>query len=565
MLLHPGVTDVQSILQLQRSMGNQAVCELLGLRSKLEAGSDTSASDISRHGPHPEPTRKKGTASTSGGPIQRKFGFEIELPVMLTERVNTPIKSLAGGADITMKRLPQDPKLNGNMTHLADLTDSYINLDHNRTLDGLHDLDLKRYATRLGLDANATASLEGAKRQLMPENTSIAEVVTEPWDESALDRAQAKTKVQAVITDVNKLFVDIAGDRATLRNGFRFGSQAPNSTLFQPRLGYFHATYGMKLSQVPRLFEKTTEQKKALRKYAETRNLPQREHARNLEKTSQSVAAAQDAMKQIKRLWPRVVVPRKILPDARKLAMSSASEKDFLGLLTLLANYFLSISVNTGGDDLGKNLVGMHYYKSDLHDVATQLPAEVIDRLQNSDVLMDGVIDALCGAVGIDRSDRLNGGLRGYTLRGYLLQIFRGNYGVIKDKDGDDILDASGKTFMDPVLAKSINPYSSKLGPEQLGPAGNQGLGVVLENRHLEYLNPNYGDLLDTEEQRGRNEAAQYIGPKMVGAPDPRTAQQKAMFESIGAREEGPARRPIGEWEGMMMNIYDMVKGLNND
>jgi hypothetical protein len=49
----------------------------------------------------------------------------------------------------------------------------------------------------------------------------------------------------------------------------------------------------------------------------------------------------------------------------------------------------------------------------------------------------------------------------------------------------------------------------------------------------------------------------------MQDDPDPRTAQEKATFESIGARESGPARRPIGEWETMMMNIYDMVKGLN--
>jgi hypothetical protein len=35
------------------------------------------------------------------------------------------------------------------------------------------------------------------------------------------------------------------------------------------------------------------------------------------------------------------------------------------------------------------------------------------------------------------------------------------------------------------------------------------------------------------------------------------------MYESMGAREQGPARRPLGEWEKMMMNIYDMVKSLN--
>jgi hypothetical protein len=498
-------------------------------------------------------------------PIQRKFGFEIELPIMLTERVRTPIKSLAGGRDINMPALPRDPKLNGNDTHLVNLTDAYINVDHSRTLNGLYSLDLDRYATNRGLNANGRDSLKAATKELIPDSASIAEVVTEPWDESTLSRAQAQAKVQSVIADVTKLFDDVAGDQATRRNGFRFGSQAANASLFQPRLGYFHATYGVKLSQVPRLFQETTQHKKRLKKYAET-NVPQKEHARNLEMTSQSVTAAQAALKEIKRLWPRVAVRRKFLPDTSKRAMSSSSEQSLLGFLTLLANYFLSIGANSTGDEnLAKKLVGMHYYKSDLYDVATQLPTEVIDPLQNSDELMADVVTALCAAVGVDETDRLNGGLGPYNVRGYLYQILRGKYGVITDNAGDPTVDASGKTFMDPVLARGINKYSNKLGPEQLGPAGNKGLGVVLENRHLEYLNPNYGTLLDAEEQRVRDESSQNPPPKAAGIDDTRTAQQKAQYESVGANDQGPSRRPIGEWEAMMMSIYDMVKGLNSE
>jgi hypothetical protein len=145
-------------------------------------------------------------------------------------------------------------------------------------------------------------------------------------------------------------------------------------------------------------------------------------------------------------------------------------------------------------------------------------------------------------------------------VRAYLYQIFRGHFGVIMEGAAAKT-DKSGNTFMDPVLAHSINPWSSKLGPEQLGPAGNQGLGVVLENRHLEYLNPDYGDLVDQQQQTMRDEVIQYGAPK-AGA-DERTPDMRAMFDSIGAREEGPARRPIGEWETMMMNVYAMIKAIN--
>jgi len=67
---------------------------------------------------------------------------------------------------------------------------------------------------------------------------------------------------------------------------------------------------------------------------------------------------------------------------------------------------------------------------------------------------------------------------------------------------------------------------------------------------------------VDQQEQTTNDEYAQY-GPPKAG-PDARTAGDKAMFESSAARAEGPAKRPIDEWETMMMNIYDMVKGLNS-
>ena len=53
---------------------------------------------------------------------------------------------------------------------------------------------------------------------------------------------------------------------------------------------------------------------------------------------------------------------------------------------------------------------------------------------------------------------------------------------------------------------------------------------------------------------------AQYGPPK---GDDNRSDLQKAMFESIGARESGPARKPIAQWESLMMGIYDMVKAAN--
>jgi hypothetical protein len=130
----------------------------------------------------------------------------------------------------------------------------------------------------------------------------------------------------------------------------------------------------------------------------------------------------------------------------------------------------------------------MHYYKSDLYDVANSLPPEVTGPLQHAQTgVVDKVIDVICAAVGIVDAEDFNGMLSRYTAKEYLYQIFRGEYGGIKSA-GVNKVDASGQTFMDPLLARSINPWSSKLGPEQLGPEGNRSVGVVMENRHLEYL-----------------------------------------------------------------------------
>ncbi|MBD2681498.1 DUF4157 domain-containing protein [Nostoc paludosum FACHB-159] len=508
--------------------------------------------------------------STRSDQVQRRFGFEIELPMLFTHKANIPVPSLAGGGNIAMNNVPIDAGMGGRHTNLVDMTVAshcYLNVDHSRTLNKLYEAELDQYAADNHLNQNEQDSLQDYRGTLMPSHASIVEVVTTAWDENTLSRTQVLARVQGVVNAVNDLYDDIDNDTQAAvgapLDAYYIGSDSPNSSLFQPRLGYFHATYGIKLAQVPHLFKQTTQQKNRMARYAE-QNLPEKEHAKNVELTKRSVAVAKTAMTAIKRLWPTVNVTRKFLPDTTKIDLSSAAEKDFLGFLTLLCNYFMLMNEHTGGGDLAKKLVGMHYYKSDLYDVASQLPTQVINKLRAvNTTLIDQVIDEICTAVGINNTDTLNDALSGYTVRGYLYQIFRGHFGVIQDNNtGLAQQDASNNTFIDPVLADSINPYSSKLGPEQLGPVGRQGIGVVMENRHLEYLNPAYGTLLDTDQEKQSGEVIQY-GPPKAGL-DTRTALEKAMYDSIGARAEGPAKRPIAEWEGMMMGIYDMVKAINN-
>jgi hypothetical protein len=332
------------------------------------------------------------------------------------------------------------------------------------------------------------------------------------------------------------------------------GSTAPHADLFQPRLGYFHATYGVKLSQMPRVFEQTTTQRDTLKNYAKTHHTEQ-EHADNMRRTYNSIGKAKTALKAIKGVWPRNGAgwfTGGALHTKGSKGWNAGTEAAFLGFLTLVDNYLLMFQSNSTSN-LGKQKVGMHYYKSDLYDVARQLPPEIINTLTASAALQTQVIAAIGASVGLAVNAALTGPMAGWTLTQYLEQLFTGLYGV----QGQDVHHAN---IHDPLLAGSINPWSAKLGPQPVGPGANLGLGVVMENRHLEYLDPNYGPNQTASAHQIATEGTLYRPP--VG-PDTRTAYQKAMFDSIKAREAGPARRPINEWVDMMTSIYDFLIAIN--
>jgi hypothetical protein len=139
-----------------------------------------------------------------------------------------------------------------------------VNVDHSGALDPLYLRELDEYAVANALTPAEREGLLLYTGHLMPSQASIMEVVTDAWDEQALTRAQALQRVRAVIAWVNGLFNSIRGNQQVALGNYFMGSTAAQSDLFQPRLGYFHATYGVKLSQVPRMFERTTAQKQRL-------------------------------------------------------------------------------------------------------------------------------------------------------------------------------------------------------------------------------------------------------------------------------------------------------------
>jgi hypothetical protein len=505
------------------------------------------------------PLKSLGSNAGNAAPVQGRFGFEIELPILFLAKHDRTIPSReAGKPALEMKDVPCDAAFNRYPTHLDTAPELYVNVDHSLTLNALYSAELEHYAAEKKLDKNGKDSLLAAKERLMPSRASIVEVVTEPWDESTLTRSQALGKINTVITWIEALFRRIEGNRQAPLGDYFIGSNAPHSTLFQPRLGYFHATYGVKLSQVPKLFARTTGQKDRLKEYAVMNE--QTEHSNNVMQTYISIGKAWEVLAHIKSVWP---VTQEGPFEINPLGWKAGSEEKFLGFINLLTNYFLMFRANNQSGSLLKNALGMHFYKSDLAEVAKHLPGEILSKLKTDPSLRRELATVLGAVVDMKPNDQFGGAMekkppgatssatmdRAPTLEEYLEQIIFANYWLEK----------AGVFFNDFVLHAAINPYSKALGPDMLGPEGHREMGIVMENRHLEYLDPRYGINQTDVELKRKVEFA-----KLGALPEAkRSALERAKIGSSGAREEGPARRPMAEWRGIMIGVYDMIKGIN--
>jgi len=222
--------------------------------------------------PIPTFLKTPGGGGVAGTPVQRRFGFEIEMPMLFTAKDNfnnVPAHGFPPPMGVmptqNLANVPCDAEFEtGEETDLYDIptADAHVNVDHNGSLDKLFNRDLQQYGTDNGLTQDETNGLKSYSGQLVPHNAPIVEVVTDPWDEFALSPVQAQAKFQAVVDWANARYNAIQGNHKVAMGNYFIGSDAAFSGHFQPRQGYFHATYGVKLSQVPQLFQQTTQQKK---------------------------------------------------------------------------------------------------------------------------------------------------------------------------------------------------------------------------------------------------------------------------------------------------------------
>jgi hypothetical protein len=415
-------------------------------------------------------------SSARNNRIQRKFGFEIEIPIFTTFHDNRNGQDYwtdagAGPGGITIG-------------HPADIFD--IHVDHNIELDQLS----QHEETTSGLG------------DLFPHHASIIEVVTKAWDEQVLTRKNVKDYAKIITDYIKRVKRASTGGKVLLDRGIHgdywIGSDMPGADALQSTLGYFQATYGVKVSKVPKLLKATTKPNSRVKDH---------------QFLTGGVAAANRIIGILN--W-------RTIPDAEV--------KQFKGLLALLCNYLI-VGQDTSRIGLAKNTIGEYFYKSDLVSLMNTLPASIKAKTSTR-ALRRPIIQTILAETGCGENDPVLSGI-GITCKKWLHSVLKGD-----------------TTLPDKLLHSMKNPYSQVLGPEPVGRAGAEQTGVIVENRELQYLDPNYAKRNRRYERQKRD---LFAGPKLTQA---QLAQALATLDD-------PKKYPIEDWERIMLLVYDMLRSIN--
>ncbi|GAB4204140.1 MAG: hypothetical protein Fur006_59080 [Coleofasciculaceae cyanobacterium] len=381
----------------------------------------------------------RGLASSSSADdlVQRKFGFEVELQLALTKKVQESKAIKTGNlfkpviknklVDIYKDPLDawnEDPHMTTEYPTVADAGDFEIKVDHNSAVilaledDKPYDLN------------NDTDNTRGA----------IVELVTKPMDEN-LPVDQVEQKMQKLVNFANAVNYGNNGRKQLNTIGT---NNAPDSIYvgmnyksnYQRKGGQIQATHGIKLEKINTLLTQLASKGKAVEQ-----NNPRSEI------WSTGAAIAQEYMNKLPVGFP-------VATDQEK--------NELLGLLSLIGNYLVAQKIPTGLG-WGKNKLSGLFYKSKLSDVANGLSSDTIRTwLDNESATIADDLVVKADVKGLLITESL-------TCEEWIEQVLKGQD--------------------DEVYEENKNPYAKKpLGPELVGPNTSPGQGAVIENRVLSFV-----------------------------------------------------------------------------
>ncbi|MBA3533491.1 MAG: hypothetical protein H0T73_16355 [Ardenticatenales bacterium] len=381
-ILDPSQLSPAEVLQLQRTIGNQAVARMLA--TKGTAPPLSTKKEIQKKGTHESKDvggiEKINTGNSNEPTIQRRFGFEIEVPIFLTE-AHGPLNARR-----------RDPG-----TALALNQGSFdIKVDHNQELQ-----PLASYANQ-----NQNGNTEG-----FGHGPPIVEMVTHPMDEFALTEQDVRDRAENMAAWAENVHGVAAAGEHNLTGNLHVGSASPRRTL-QSTMGYFQTTYGVKLSSVPEMLKHTAKKGK--------KNAPAEKRAPSLQ-LEKAVKAGYKATHAIKHLRPND-------PGPKVKGLTTQQERKMLeGYTVLLANYILADTLLGAGVGLGKNLLGDYFYKTNLGTLRAALPADIQTHVLDEPAILAVYIQQLAEACDRDPADDMAAGM---TITQWVTQVVGG---------GDDV------------------------------------------------------------------------------------------------------------------------------
>jgi hypothetical protein len=210
------------------------------------------------------------TLAASAAQIQRKIGFEIEIPVILSKEV----KGEQGTETWPPESGPELMKFKGGDvivkadkdTTLAPLVASLPNITKKtkptgRVLPAWQKLTPEEREKKLeGMSDKEKLDLELVV-PVWGDKAPCVELVTPPWDETKLNRDLFKAKMQKVVDFAEEIRKQTKQfkKRVPLATGSQYyiGSDDPKADKIQNlENGNLQTTYGIRLSSIPALFER---------------------------------------------------------------------------------------------------------------------------------------------------------------------------------------------------------------------------------------------------------------------------------------------------------------------
>lgn len=367
-------------------------------------------------------------SSNASGKIQRKFGFEVEVPLFLTYT-----DPAATGADANKRNDAMEGSDGGVAWHPAS-PNFDIKVDHN-------------------IELNPLAAHEyNTNRGMFPSGASIVELVSKPWDEFALTEKQVRERAKEMADWAKAKYKVAKNGQTHILGGYYIGSNMPGAIKYQSTLGYIQATYGVKLSSIPEAFRQTT---------LTNPNIPD---------PKKPTATVHDNLLEANRVAAAVMQAIRIADAGWDANVPAPESNSLQGFITLLANYLLA--GKGGGVGLAKNMIGQFFYKSDMGKMALALPQPVKTRLGNhANGSRQALYNELLDETGRDEDEEI------------LPEM---------DKSVQDWISDVLFGRKDELLDNMKNEYSSEYGPDYLGVGPNVESSVVMENRELQYLDPKY-------------------------------------------------------------------------